>query len=206
MSGRSPDLLRLWPGSACRAGLSLLGLPSWHAAAEWTRNLFKWETPELSYRIQLPIIPTSLEKQLGHLWTQPARVLWDSDKRLHLMVEKLAKYFRREFQYDSIQYSARESMEKNGTQEAFLWTNDPGCRHFAIGACCFRWRVWTNAPPGWALQWIWLHPYERNRGRLTRAWPYFQDRFGDFHVEPPLSPAMRAFLARQTRDVDRGVP
>ena len=173
------------------------------------------------YRIQPPTISASLVDQMEDSWFRPddnplgngefkprdnglaARVLWDSDKRIHLMVEKLARYFRREFDYDCVQYSAVESTTRNKTTEAFLWSvtglSATGYIQVAIGACCFRWRKWKDAPPGWALQWIWLHPYERNQGRLTRAWPYFRERFGDFHVEPPLSPAMRAFVAKQAK-------
>src|SRR5262249_29041872 len=69
-----------------------------------------------------------------------------------------------------------------------------------IGACCFRYRHDVEPlPPGippdyYALQWIWFHPYERNRGHLSRALPYFQARFGRLIAEPPFSPAMNAFL------------
>lgn len=63
-----------------------------------------------------------------------------------------------------------------------------------VGACCFRWREWVDAPHGWALQWILLHPYFRHQGILSNAWSLFTQRFGSFHVEEPLSEAMHNFL------------
>jgi hypothetical protein len=117
-----------------------------------------------------------------------------SPVRYRRAVETIACYFRREFRYDFVQYRAAES---NGRDRAYMWTGR-GCEEeIAIGACCFRWRKWKDHAPGWALAWIWFHPYERGQGHLSKAWPYFQARFGDFHVEPPLSPAMAAFLAKQ---------
>jgi hypothetical protein len=63
-----------------------------------------------------------------------------------------------------------------------------------MGACCFRVRE-----AGWALQWIWLHPYFRDHGYLTAAWDAFRALFGGLYVEPPLSSAMAGFLkARQS--------
>ena len=53
---------------------------------------------------------------------------------------------------------------------------------------------WESAH--WGLAWVWFHPYERRRRHLSRAWPYFRARFGDFEVERPLSLAMAAFLRK----------
>jgi hypothetical protein len=107
-----------------------------------------------------------------------------------------ARYFRREFRYDFVQYSERE---EEPSARAFLWHAwEYDMRHRAEvwGACCFRWRTWQASAPVWALQWIWLHPYLRNQGLLSATWPYFLKRFGWFDVEAPYSPAMRAFLSK----------
>jgi hypothetical protein len=119
----------------------------------------------------------------------PQSVTTTSPIRYRRAVWRLATYFRREFGYDFVQYG-HEGHEDDATARAFLWFG----RNVVIGACCFRWREWTDAPAGWAMQWIWLHPYSRSCGYLTRAWPYFRARFGDFHVERPLSRAMAGFL------------
>jgi hypothetical protein len=108
-----------------------------------------------------------------------------------------ARYFRREFGYDFLQYSDREAdWETCDTTRAFLWTDISQFGLRIWGACCFRWRDWRNSQPLWALQWIWMHPYVRHRGLLRQAWPYFLRRFGWFDVEPPYSPAVRGFLAK----------
>lgn len=120
-----------------------------------------------------------------------------SPKLFRQAVEQMAYYFRREFGYDFVQYS---SEEKDDGHRAYLWvlpeTLENG-KVKAVGACCFRWREWEDAPASYALQWIWLHPHERRKGRLTQAWPYFQERFGKFIPEPPLSPAMKRFLLKR---------
>jgi hypothetical protein len=122
-------------------------------------------------------------------------------------VERLGIYMKREECYDTPVYDAEEEALHRAGDVAYLWTS---YQHAgwgkdqpllpAIGACCFRWRKWADAPPGWALAWVWFHPYERRRGHLTRAWPYFRARFGDFIAEPPLSPAMQAFMLKQQDD------
>ncbi len=116
-------------------------------------------------------------------------------------VAKMAKYFKMEFQYDFLQYTATDEQE---SARAFLFTTlnlnsythvhrDPS-EVIVVGGCCFRWREWTDADPGWAMQWIWMHPFFRNRGKLSEAWPFFCKRFGLFKVEGPLSRAMVRFL------------
>lgn len=113
-------------------------------------------------------------------------------------VERFAYYFRREFGYDFVQFEASEDLSWTGTPlpnegHPYLFTTEG--RH--VGAACFRWRTYTNIAPAWWLAWIWLHPYARRRGRLTKAWPTFIADHPGFFVEPPLSPAMQAFLATQ---------
>lgn len=112
-------------------------------------------------------------------------------------VTELAHYFRREFQYDFVQYD----VQVEPSARAFLWLTYRTVEESArvVGACCFRWRVYrdTKCPPRWAMQWIWLHPYHRRRGLLSAMWPYFKRRFGEFNVEGPLSEAMDGFLQKQ---------
>lgn len=117
-------------------------------------------------------------------------------------VETCAIYFRREFGYDFVQYSATPFDKDDICARAFLWVER---HHFdwqpTVGACCFRWREYTNAPHAWALQWIWMHPYARGRGLLGAAWPAFRQRFGDFIIEGPLSEAMWGFVAHHLDSV-----
>lgn len=111
-------------------------------------------------------------------------------RALRRAVERCAIYFRREFRYDFVQYSADELGHPK--DRAFLWE----ARSVVVGACSFRWVEWEDADASYTMDWVWFHPYERRQGNLSSAWLYFRRRFGRFHVEQPLSDAMEAFLAR----------
>jgi hypothetical protein len=130
-----------------------------------------------------------------------AEVRPDSPLGLRKAVERLARFFQREFRYDFLQYSATEGRfeDRLSKDRAYLWTLPtwPPEKEIAIGACCFRWREWSNVPPGWGLAWVWFHPFERGKGHLTGAWAYFLQRFPGFRCEPPISSAMRSFLAKR---------
>jgi hypothetical protein len=126
---------------------------------------------------------------------------------LRRAVECIAYYFRREFSYDLVQYCSLE-MEDDG-HRAYLWTDpmtlDEDDREVVFGACCFRWRQWRDPPPdfpaeSYGMQWIWMHPYQRRKGVLSRAWPYFLARFHPFVPEGPHSPGMEAFLRKNQYD------
>jgi len=119
---------------------------------------------------------------------------------LRRAVYQVALYFKREFRYDLVQYGV-DGHETDEQSRAFLWLDMDrpayrgSTRVFAvIGACCFRLREWTDAPPDWVLQWVWFHPYARRRGLLRKSWEHFRERFGDFFPEPPLGRAMDAFI------------
>jgi hypothetical protein len=115
--------------------------------------------------------------------------------------EALAIHFRREFGYDFVQYSAKaEKDTPKGSVDrrtrCFLWMSRRLCSRAVIGAACFRWHEWKDAPDSFALDWVWFHPYERRKGYLSSSWPYFRWRFGEFWVETPLSEAMIGFLKK----------
>jgi hypothetical protein len=139
------------------------------------------------YRITVPQIkvrPSYRGFSLAHQY--PIGDLWPvttaSSPRERHVVFQLARYFRREFEYDFIQYGD-DGRESDDNHVAFLFVQ-PGLLyedgHLAFGACCFRWRKWSDAPASWAMQWIWMHPYLRGNGVLTEAWPTFRHLFGDF--------------------------
>ena len=134
------------------------------------------------------------------------------------VLEVYAHYFRREFRYDFVQFSAsEESIKYNYTTQKYerndfvgwLFTCSENSYRDSIGmvktvgGCCFRYREYSNAPPGWALCWIWLHPYYRQRGILSKNWKLFQQEFGqNFDVEPPFSKAMASFLSKVGYETD----
>ena len=107
----------------------------------------------------------------------PVRVTGASPLSHRRAVYKIARYFRREFQYDFVQFHETE----RGGYVAFLWPHPEaaslpeGFRVACVGATCFRHRE-----DGWAMQWVWLHPFWRRRGLLSGAWPRFVKEFGAF--------------------------
>lgn len=147
------------------------------------------------YRIDLREVPQS------HLARLQDCVAVTPESRLNLRreVERFATYFRREFSYDFQQFSANERIEKGKKPyAAYLFTNE--VNHFPrvwAGACCFRWREFKEIEPRWGMQWMWLHPYYRGKGILSRAWDNFHHLHGNFFCEPPFSSAMEAFLRKR---------
>ncbi|MEZ2301596.1 MAG: hypothetical protein ACM65K_25930 [Microcoleus sp.] len=132
----------------------------------------------------------------GNYLPNPIKVTTKSPKTYRKAVYRIAQFFRREFEYDFVQYGY-EGEETDPNHVAFLWIH-PEARGYSkefkvpcIGACCFRLR-----PSGYGLQWIWLHPYLRRQGLLSDTWAKFITEFGNFHVEPPLSDPMKAFLKK----------
>ena len=130
---------------------------------------------------------------------EPTLVTRCSPLGLRRRVEKFARYFRSEFDYDFVPFNAMETEEdENDDYQAYLFPNesnhDP--RVWA-GAVCFRWRDFGDLGSRWSLQWVWFHPFMRNRGILTAAWDRLHNDLGDFFVEPPFSPAMLGFLRRR---------
>lgn len=136
-----------------------------------------------------------------------------SNARSRRAVWKCAQFFRREFGYDFVQYG-HEGREDDASARAYLWLGGVDGKtgdDVVVGACCFRLRTWEKLPkPIWALQWVWMHPYARNKGHLKDAWPYFCARFGEFDVEGPYSKAMCAFLSKHwvfpQLLIDSGIP
>ncbi|BCU12764.1 MULTISPECIES: hypothetical protein [Microcystis] len=134
----------------------------------------------------------------------PIRITYKSPIQYRKAVYKIACFFRREFRYDFVQYGY-EGEENDPKHVAFLWLH-PEARPFTgdfripcIGATCFRYREWTDNPAGYAMQWIWFHPYWRRKGLLSESWSDFKQEFGDFICEQPISEAMTKFLDKQQK-------
>jgi hypothetical protein len=113
---------------------------------------------------------------------------------IHKAVEQLAYYFSREFNYDFIQYTAYQD-RYNTRSNAYIWIDADWDDTFAIGAANFRFLGDVGQINKWSLDWVWFHPYYRNKGLLTQSWKHFEKKYGkNFHVEPPLSRGMISFL------------
>jgi hypothetical protein len=124
--------------------------------------------------------------------------VWSSPK-LKKFVYKIAVYFRREFNYDFVQYSEDE---EDLTHRAFLFLSRAGDKYYdkdiyrILGGGCFRQRKYQDFPESYAFQWIWIHPYMRRKGMLTKAFDEFINQFEQFRVESPYSVEIKSFLVK----------
>jgi hypothetical protein len=136
--------------------------------------------------------------------SNPIRITHVSPMQYRKAVYRIACFFRREFEYDFVQYGD-EGKEDDPKHVAFLWIHPEaeGCsRGFripCIGATCFRYRDRPDQPARYTMQWVWFHPYWRCKGLLSKSWPDFKQEFGDFICELPISEAMTKFLEKQQR-------
>jgi hypothetical protein len=112
-----------------------------------------------------------------------------SPKWKHREIYRRAVAFKREFAYDFIQWQSAKG-DDDAHVHGFLLASE---KNVIAGACAFRKRE-DQGQSWWTLQWIWIAPKFRRSGILSRYWPEFRERFGDFHVEAPVSEAMQAFL------------
>ena len=143
------------------------------------------------YRIELREIPQQYEGQ------RLLKVVRRSDMLLRKEVERIAWFFRREFDYDLVQFTKTDKTPYT----AYLLANE-GNEHprVWVGACCFRARDYADlGQQVEALQWVWIHPYHRSKGLLKGLWPTLCENHGDFIVEEPLSPSMKQFLLKHSR-------
>ncbi|MBN3761095.1 hypothetical protein [Burkholderia sp. Ac-20365] len=168
------------------------------------------ETTSDYYALTLPV---STDQQLRH--ASPFLVDHRSPMEHLRAVETLAQYFKREMHFDQVQFDAGETPDSLGYVPYQAWffhepardllEEDEPLKLRIFGACCFRWREWTNAEPSWSLDWVWMHPYFRRRGHLAAAWPTFQARYGiRFDVAQPLSIEMEAFVQTMSLQGDQG--
>ena len=81
-------------------------------------------------------------------------------------------------------------------QKSYIFSNGKFLDKLVIGSLCFRWRKWSDHEPGWALQWVWLHPHFQRKGLLSEVWELLKVNHGLFMPEPPFSDAMYSFFEK----------
>jgi len=122
-----------------------------------------------------------------------------SDINLHKEVYKIAEYFKEELNYDSVPFSPIGQLSKEYkvllfTEEALdKYKTDP-MPYRIYGSCLFSKMKFTKDDDTWALEWIWFHPFFRNRGKLKKNWTELEKDFGNFVIKTPVSNDMKAFL------------
>jgi hypothetical protein len=124
------------------------------------------------------------------------RVDRQSPPWLHRLVYERARYLQRQEGYDFTQWDEERGLADNEYEKdihALLLVEKP---QLIVGAASFSWVLWTNHPPGWRLNFIWIAGTWRRQGVLSKRWPCWVKIYGAFTVEPPWSESMRAFLRK----------
>lgn len=127
----------------------------------------------------------------------------DAPHWLHSEVYERAYWFHREMGYDRVQWdlgSEEEPPVEQGVGCVFTTEHEPGR---IVGACAFREREDGGIPAAWTMDWAWIAPAWRRSGTLSRYWPLLVRRFGDFPLEYPLSPGMKAFVLKHGTPIQR---
>lgn len=101
-------------------------------------------------------------------------------------------------------YQAKECGDGNGMDDSDgLWrnlqvktitdrarTNSDQVREALFGCVCFE--IHENGCV--ELQFCWIHPFLRNKGKLRYLWEGFKVKYGNFYVSTPRSKSMEGFL------------
>jgi hypothetical protein len=119
------------------------------------------------------------------------------DMRLRKVVETFGKYFKRELGFDFAPFVAKPSAQYPGgpTVEVVLFDAKKPLATFPIAAGTAG--LSTAEGQRW-LDWIWIRPFQRGKGLAQQAWADLDSTYGTmFKIQPPLSPAMEAFLTHQ---------
>lgn len=127
--------------------------------------------------------------------TDPHIVDQNSYTWKHKYMYRFARLIKRELHFDGVMWDYYRV--RSDDYVGFLLydqTNTQFERGSIVGGCSFRLRRYSDHPPVWALQWIYILPEARKKGILKQWWSLFTDRFGLFDVESPLSEAMENFM------------
>jgi hypothetical protein len=136
---------------------------------------------------------------------EPKLVTDESPPRLQAAVYSAALAFKREMHLDFLQfYDPVPSATGGGAQnagspwEAWLFGSQAyeTRRSLSAGSACFYQGVYAELPHTWTLSWVWIHPYDRRRRHITKAWPMWTERYGDFLIERPISDPMISLIAK----------
>ena len=145
----------------------------------------------MDYNIELPFSETFFAEN-NILYVEDS-----SEDELRKALELMASYFKKEFKYDYLQYCATDINENCigflFVEKAMdLVEHEHHHPYRVIGGGCFRMKH-TNK---YILDWIWFHPFARNRGLLKKYWPEFKNEFGNFGFTTPLSAHMEQFVQK----------
>jgi len=138
-----------------------------------------------------PVASARLSRRIEELGASAYRVDESSPKWAHKEVYERAVMFKREMEFDFIQWESPPARGRVKEQAVGYLLCPPGASSTIAGACAFRDRdgVWT-------MDWAWLAPKFRRLGLMRDSWSRLVEAFGDFPLETPLSDSMQAFVTK----------
>lgn len=148
-----------------------------------------------NYSLNLPVLKSEVS-------FDKLKVTNESGEELRNCLQLLSNYFVKEFFCDrSIKYA--DPFLDSKLFSAYLFAeqtydlienmNEFDRFYRIYGACCFS-QLQVATSTYWVLEWIWLHPFFRHRGKLSTFWKGLEKEFGDFFIKMPISNDMKSFL------------
>jgi len=133
----------------------------------------------------------------GHGYFDLHLVTAGSKKPVMKAAAKLSRFFQRELGCDFAPYSDCESIRRSDGIFIVTTTDHTTEPVMDIGVGLFVFRYDAELAGRYCFCAAWLHPFLRRCGLLDSCWELFRRKFGDFLCENPVSPAMKAFLAKR---------
>lgn len=160
------------------------------------------------YNIILPAISCELARKQKALGEDVFLVIKPT-QNLAIALAKVAKYFQREGGYDFCTLFNYGLMYLNPHRERIVFFSeffqDEDSKDFTFKYMIYGVARFIRDEDFWSLDWVWLHPYKRNKGILSQAWSSLQKEFGDFTVIQPNSAVRRVIQKhRQTVQLTYG--
>jgi len=126
------------------------------------------------------------------------------DNKLYEDTYKIAKYFKRELNYDRVPFelsgiSSKPYSTLLFTQIDYDLKAAEEDNHYTIYGACYFNKVnlfKEQHEETWVLRWVWIHPFFRNRGDFRKLWGVMEEKYGDFYIDKPVSCNMQKFLDR----------
>ena len=132
-----------------------------------------------------------LSRRIEELGASAYRVDEASPKWAHKEVYERAVMFKREMEFDFVQWESPPARGRVNEQAVAYLLCPVDANSTIAGVCAFRDRdgVWT-------MDWAWLAPRYRRLGLMRNSWSDLVAEFGDFPLETPLSDSMQSFVAK----------
>ncbi len=149
--------------------------------------------PDYNLKIEAPIILNP--SKLHFINEELVYVNEDTSEDIQVIVEAISVFFNKELDLGSRPYEAG-ILDKH---HAYLFVekvqneqdHSNGERAVrAIGGSSFHYEQVSVL----SLQWIWVHPFRRRKGLVSKNFDYFVNEYKEFGLSEVRSPIMRTFI------------